>query len=86
VDGVELCNGFGELTDPAEQRKRFEADRALRGKLGRSVYPIDERFLAALQDGIPPCGGNALGADRLVMLVAGARHIDEVVALPAARV
>lgn len=86
VDGVELCNGFGELTDAAEQRKRFEHDRALRTKLGRSVYPIDERFLASLADGIPPSAGNALGVDRLVMLVTGAKAIDEVVAFTSARV
>jgi lysyl-tRNA synthetase class 2 len=57
----------------------------MREKLGRSVYPIDERFMAALSDGIPPSGGNALGFDRLLMLIAGAKHIDEVVGLPFAR-
>jgi elongation factor P--(R)-beta-lysine ligase len=86
VDGVELCNGFGELTDPVEQRARLERDRAERSKLGRSVYPLDERFLSALQEGIPPSAGNALGVDRLVMLLAGAKHIDEVLAFPCARV
>jgi lysyl-tRNA synthetase class 2 len=86
VDGVELCNGFSELTDPAEQRKRLQADQAQRSKLGRSVYPIDERFMAALEDGLPPSGGNALGVDRLVMLALGAKQIDEVVAFTTARV
>lgn len=85
LDGVELCNGFGELVDPDEQRRRFEADRRERSRLGRSVYPIDERFMAALEEGIPPSGGNALGFDRLLMLLVGARHIDEVVALPSSR-
>jgi lysyl-tRNA synthetase class 2 len=85
LDGVELCNGFSELVDAAEQRKRFEHDQEMREKLGRSVYPIDERFMAALSDGIPPSGGNALGFDRLLMLIAGAKHIDEVVGLPFAR-
>jgi lysyl-tRNA synthetase class 2 len=86
LDGVELCNGFSELTDPHEQRERLERDQALREKLGRSVYPLDERFLAALEEGIPPSGGNALGFDRLLMLAIGAKHIEDVVALPATRV
>lgn len=86
VDGIELCNGFGELTDPAEQQKRFEADRAQRKKLGRSVYPVDERLMASLADGVPPSGGNALGVDRLIMLIAGAKQIDEVIAFGSTRV
>lgn len=85
VDGVELSNGFGELIDPHEQRVRLERDRAERARTGRDVYPLDERFLAALAEGIPPSGGNALGLDRLVMLVTGARTIDDVLAFPAAR-
>ncbi|MET0386946.1 MAG: amino acid--tRNA ligase-related protein, partial [Polyangiales bacterium] len=85
LDGVELCNGFSELVDPSEQRTRFERDQETREKLGRSVYPIDERFMAALSEGIPPSGGNALGFDRLLMLLTGAKHIDEVVALPVGR-
>jgi lysyl-tRNA synthetase class 2 len=86
LDGVELCNGFSELIDPVEQRQRLERDREQREKLGRSVYPIDERFIAALQDGIPPSGGNALGFDRLLMLLTGAKTIDEVMAFPVSRV
>jgi lysyl-tRNA synthetase class 2 len=86
VDGIELCNGFGELTDAAEQRRRFELDRARRERLGRSVYPIDERMLGALADGLPPSGGNALGVDRLIMLLLGARDIAEVVAFANERV
>jgi lysyl-tRNA synthetase class 2 len=85
IDGVELCNGFGELVDPVEQRQRFDADRQERTRLGRVVYPIDERFVAALEEGIPPSGGNALGFDRLLMLLVGARHIDEVVTVPSLR-
>ena len=83
--GVELCNGFGELTDPVEQRARLERDRAARDLVGLPVYPIDERFLAALEEGMPPSGGNALGVDRLVMLLLGAPQIDDVVAIPDAR-
>jgi elongation factor P--(R)-beta-lysine ligase len=78
--GVELCNGFGELTDPVEQRRRFEADLAARARQGRPAYPIDERFLAALADGLPPSAGNALGVDRLLMLLLGKRSIADVVA------
>lgn len=78
VGGIELCNGFGELTDPVEQRERLRADQAARARDGKEVYPIDERFLRALEEGIPPAGGNALGVDRLVMLLVGAAHLDEV--------
>lgn len=85
VAGIELCNGFGELTDPREQRARLEADQATRRERGLPVYPIDERFLRALEEGIPPSGGNALGLDRLVMLALGAAHIEDVIALPASR-
>ncbi len=80
ADGLELCNGFGELTDPVEQRRRFEADLAARARQGRPAYPIDERFLAALADGLPPSAGNALGIDRMLMLLLGKRSIADVVA------
>jgi lysyl-tRNA synthetase class 2 len=86
VDGIELCNGFGELTDAAEQRRRFEHDRERRAQLQRTVYPLDERLLGALSDGLPPSGGNALGVDRLIMLLLGARDIAEVVAFSDERV
>lgn len=80
IAGVELCNGFGELTDAAEQRRRLEKDAADRGRLGKDIYPIDERFLAALERGLPPCAGNALGLDRLVAMACGSTCLDEVVA------
>lgn len=83
VGGVELCNGFDELTDPTEQRARFEQDLARRSREGRPTYPIDERFLAALEGGMPPAGGNAIGFDRLLMLALGARAVSEVIAFPA---
>ena len=86
VNGIELCNGFGELTDPVEQRRRFELDRAARKNLGRPVYPLDERLLGALEDGLPPSGGNALGVDRLLMLMLGENDIAQVVAFATARV
>lgn len=76
--GVELCNGFGELTDSREQRARFESDLAARRALGKDVYPIDEAFLRALEDGLPPSAGNAVGVDRVVMLATGAACIADV--------
>lgn len=85
VDGVELCNGFGELVDAVEQRARLMQDRATRQARGLPAYPIDERFLGALEEGIPPSGGNALGFDRLVMLAAGAPRIADVLAVPSER-
>jgi elongation factor P--(R)-beta-lysine ligase len=83
VGGVELCNGFGELTDAAEQRRRFERDQGARRAAGKPVYPIDERFLAALEEGLPPSAGNALGVDRLIALSAGEREIARVMPFPA---
>lgn len=83
--GVELCNAFGELTDPAEQRRRFTADMDLKQELYGERYPIDEDFLAALAHGMPDSAGNALGLDRLVMLVCGADAIDEVLWAPVAK-
>lgn len=84
VGGVELCNGFSELTDPAEQRRRFEKERARRQSSGAPVYAIDERFMAALCEGMPPSAGNALGLDRLIALATGAAGVADVLAFPAA--
>lgn len=82
VCGMELANAFSELTDAEEQRRRFEADMALKKQLYGYDYPIDEDFLAALRHGLPDCAGIALGVDRLVMLLAGAPRIEEVLWLP----
>jgi lysyl-tRNA synthetase class 2 len=82
VGGVELCNGFGELTDPAEQRRRFELECERRRSTGGREQPIDERFLTALEEGMPPSGGNALGFDRLVALATGTAGIAGVIAFP----
>ena len=82
VGGIELSNGFGELVDFHEQRERLLRDQRQRAATGLPAYPIDERFLGALAEGIPPSGGNALGFDRLVMLLSGAAHIEDVLALP----
>jgi lysyl-tRNA synthetase class 2 len=81
--GVELANCFGELTDPAEQRRRFEAEMAEKARVYAERYPIDEDFLAALAH-MPPASGAALGFDRLVMLAAGASHIEQVLWAPVA--
>jgi lysyl-tRNA synthetase class 2 len=83
VAGVELANAFGELTDAGEQRARFAGDLAERAARGLPRYPVDEKLLAALAEGLPPCAGIALGVDRLVMLVTGAPHIREVLAFTA---
>jgi len=85
VAGVELCNGFGELTDPGEQRARFLADQDARRARGLPVHALDEKFLAALEhgEGMPPSGGNALGVDRLVALACGTREIEGVLAFTA---
>ncbi len=80
VGGLELANAFGELTDPDEQRSRFEHEQDVRRARHRPVYPVDEKLLAALHEGLPPCAGIALGFDRLVMLATGARRIDDVLA------
>ncbi|MBV9990007.1 MAG: EF-P lysine aminoacylase GenX [Alphaproteobacteria bacterium] len=82
VCGVELANGFGELTDPVEQRARFEAEMAEKQRVYGERYPIDEDFLAALSH-MPQASGVAMGFDRLVMLAAGARTLDDVLWTPA---
>jgi lysyl-tRNA synthetase class 2 len=81
VAGVELANGFGELTDAAEQRRRLEAQMDLKERIYGERYPIDEDFLAALAR-MPPASGVALGFDRLVMLATGAERIDQVLWTP----
>ncbi len=79
VGGLELANAFDELTDPAEQRRRFIADTAERRRIsGEKGWEIDEDFLAALEHGMPATSGIALGFDRLAMLVSGARTIEDV--------
>ncbi len=78
VCGVELGNAFEELTDAAEQRARFVADRARRHVLGGEDWPLDEDFLAALAHGMPTCSGIAIGFDRLAMIAGGARRIGDV--------
>jgi len=81
VCGVEVANAFGELTDAAEQRRRFELEMAEKQRRYGERYPVDEDFLAALA-GMPPACGSALGFDRLVMLVTGASWVDQVIWTP----
>jgi lysyl-tRNA synthetase class 2 len=78
VCGIELANAFVELTDPAEQRDRFEGDRARRHAASGPDWPLDEDFLAALAFGMPQAAGIALGFDRLAMIGSGASRIDQV--------
>ncbi|HBO38803.1 MAG TPA: elongation factor P--(R)-beta-lysine ligase [Pasteurellaceae bacterium] len=78
--GLELANGFNELTDVKEQQHRFEQDNHQREKLGLPVREVDRRFLGALQAGVPKCAGVALGVDRLIMIALGAERIEEVMA------
>lgn len=82
LGGLELCNGYSELSSATEQRARFEAELDRRKAQGTPTYPLDERFLTALSRGMPPSAGNALGFDRLLMVLLGARSIQEVISFP----
>lgn len=82
IGGIEICNGFGELTDPDEQRKRFEREQERRRKANKAVYPTDARFLSALEEGMPPSGGNALGVDRLIALCLERDDIGQILSFP----
>ncbi len=83
LEGIEICNGFTELTDPVEQVERFERDNEERRRLGKCAYPIDGEFVSALESGLPPCAGNALGIDRLLLALAGSRRLSDVTLLAA---
>lgn len=84
INGLELANAFGELTDSAEQIKRLEEEKELRQKLGKDVYDIDEEFVEAVGN-MPPSSGIALGIDRLVQHFTACQNIDSVIALPASK-
>ena len=84
VNGIELANGYHELTDAKEQRQRFRWDLAQRKQAGLPTVPIDRRFLRALQCGLPASAGVALGVDRLLMVAAGANALEDVIAFPIA--
>jgi lysyl-tRNA synthetase class 2 len=85
AEGLELANGFHELNDASEQRRRFEAELQRRQAFGRPLVPLDLNLLAALQQGLPDCSGVALGLDRLLMLQQGLTQIDQVLAFPLER-
>ena len=85
VRGVELANGFHELTDGTEQELRFVEDNRLRRDRGLPAMPPDHRLVAALDAGMPDCAGVSLGVDRLLMLMTGAQTIEDVLAFPVTR-
>ena len=82
IDGVELCNGYHELTDPAVLRERIQEQSALRSAAGLRALPAESRLLAGMDAGLPASSGNALGVDRLVMLALGATSLADVIAFP----
>jgi lysyl-tRNA synthetase class 2 len=82
VDGLEIANGFEELTDATQQKSRFEEDNAARQKEGLKPKSIDGFLLQALSDGMPPTSGVALGVDRLIMLALDFQHISNVISFP----
>jgi lysyl-tRNA synthetase class 2 len=82
LNGMELANGFEELSSAHEQRTRFDADLELRRIRGQTLPVIDTQLLAALLHGLPPCAGVAVGFDRLLMLAVGAAHIESVLSFP----
>jgi len=83
--GVEIAPAYSELTDPDEQRARFEDQLRQRGAGDEEAHPLDEEFLTALEHGMPPAGGLGLGVDRLTMILAGRPSLREVIAFPAVR-
>ena len=79
INGIELCNAFKELLDPSENLKRITESNAKRSQIGKPKMPIDQGFIDALNQGLEPCCGNAMGLDRLLALAIGAKGIDGVI-------
>ncbi|XWW59128.1 EF-P lysine aminoacylase EpmA [Psychrobacter sp. HD31] len=84
INGIEIANAYDELANGQALRQRFEADNAMRAKLGKPIMPIDENLLAACDD-LPACSGIAVGVDRLLMVATGANSIDDVVSFNSSR-
>ncbi|MBD3327771.1 EF-P lysine aminoacylase GenX [Candidatus Peregrinibacteria bacterium] len=82
IGGMELCNAFSELNDPVEQKRRLQTEREERKKMGKSDYEVDRSFIDALEFGMPPAGGNALGVDRLIMLLTDTADIKDILFFP----
>jgi lysyl-tRNA synthetase class 2 len=83
--GVELVTAFSELTDPDEQRAKFELQQQMKAVLGDEVHPFDEEFLRALEHGMPPAGGMGLGIDRLLLVLLDADSLRDLIMYPAQR-
>jgi len=82
INGMELANGFHELSDAKEQEQRFKKQQEQRKELGLQDIPIDNNLISALEQGLPGCAGVALGLERLLMVISGAKHINEVLSFP----
>ena len=82
ISGIEIANGFHELCDASEQLSRFKEEINIRKKAGKPELPLDTQLIAALEQGLPECAGVALGVDRLLMVLLGKKHIDEVLSFP----
>ena len=82
IAGMEICNAFSELNDPREQADRLNKEKSQRGKMGKEVYDVDPKFIDALKMGMPPSGGNALGVDRLIMLLLKENSIEKILPFP----